>query len=171
MMKKISMKLTALALALTLLWGMLPAPGRAQAAQPAEQRYVELIAGTEAAFLLAFNGGVYPLNKDNEPADAPAASLDTETQYPFVWGEALWIVDKGKGDSRQLYPEGNADSAFALNDDFCNRTFPRTGGTQKNDSHRTTSEKNRLAFFMSAQELRLNIFTFSMTRKREFQKL
>lgn len=115
MMKKISMKLTALALALTLLWGMLPAPGRAQAAQPAEQRYAELIAGTEAAFLLAFNGGVYPLNEDNEPADAPAASLDTETQYPFVWGEALWIVDKGKGDTRQLYPEGNADSAFALN--------------------------------------------------------
>ena len=114
-MKKMHGKLTALSLALILLWGMLPAPGRAQADQSDEPSYAALIAGDQAAFLLAFDGGIYPLNEDNEPAEAPAASLDMETQYPFVWGEALWVIDKGQGAARQIYPEGKADSAFALN--------------------------------------------------------
>lgn len=114
-MKKMHGKLTALSLALILLWGMLPAPSRAQADQSDEPSYAALIAGDQAAFLLAFDGGIYPLNEDNEPAEAPAASLDMETQYPFVWGEALWVIDKGQGAARQIYPEGKADSAFALN--------------------------------------------------------
>ena len=60
-MKKMHGKLTALSLALILLWGMLPAPGRAQADQSDEPSYAALIAGDQAAFLLAFDGGIYPL--------------------------------------------------------------------------------------------------------------
>lgn len=105
----------ALMMSLIICWGTLPAPARAQKAQPAEQNFSTLIVGEQVAFLLASDGGLYPLGKNDKTAETPAISIDRETQYPFVWGDALWCIDKQQGSARQLYPESNADSAFSLN--------------------------------------------------------
>ena len=107
-------KTLSLLLVFTIFLGIFPEPGRAQETQPGERSYVSVIANGQAAFLLALDGDMYSLTDNDVPSEVPAAIIDRETQYPFVWGDALWVIDKQQNNARQLYPNGNADSVLPL---------------------------------------------------------